>query len=74
MGLGSGGCPTAADDRRAAVVNTEHPLFVTIGFLLTIFGFVIQFLAVPEPTSIAQLRREIKIMRMKDDAMKARSN
>jgi hypothetical protein len=35
---------------------------------MIVLGFVIQFLAVPEPKSIAQLRREIKILKMEAKA------
>jgi len=64
--IGHRGCPTALDDRRAAVVNTEHPLFVTIGFLMTILGFLIQFFSVPESKSVAELRAEIKKLKLQD--------
>jgi hypothetical protein len=65
MQMGHMGCPREEDDRPAAVVNTEHPLFVTLGFVLIVFGFVCQFLAVPEPKTIADLRREIKLLKAK---------
>lgn len=39
--LGHAGCPTPEDDRPAAVVNTEHPNFITIGFLTILLGFII---------------------------------
>ena len=64
--MGHSGCPTAQDDRRAAVVNTEHPTFVTIGFLSIVAGFIIQFFAVPEPRTIAQLRQEIKLLKARE--------
>jgi hypothetical protein len=64
VGLGHRGCPTAEEDRRAAVVNTEHPNFITLGFLMIFFGFFIQFFAVPEPRSLAQLRQEIKLLKL----------
>lgn len=66
--LGQHGCPTTADDRRAAVVNTEHPLFVTIGFLFLVGGFIVEFFAVPEPRTIAQLRQEIKLLKTRERA------
>ncbi len=68
VGIGHMGCPTSEDDRPAAVVNTEHPMFITFGFCLIVIGFVIQFLAVPEPKSIAQLRKEIKMLKMQAEA------
>jgi hypothetical protein len=63
--LGHHGCPATSDDRRAAVVNTEYPALVTIGFLMTLIGFSIQFFSVPEPRTIAQLRQEIKLLKAK---------
>lgn len=69
--LGHYGCPVTKDDRRAAVVNTEHPDFITLGFLLIVAGFIIQFFAVPEPRTIAQLRHEIKTLK-KEEKLKIR--
>jgi hypothetical protein len=66
--IGHRGCPTSQDDRRAAVVNTEHPTFITIGFFLIFFGFMILFFSVPEPKTIAQLRYEIKMLKIKERA------
>ena len=66
MSIGHAGCPAAANDRRAAVVNTEHPLFITLGFLSIIIGFIIEFFAVPEPKTMAQLRQEIKLLKLKE--------
>jgi hypothetical protein len=62
--LGHEGCPVASDDRPAAVVNTEHPNFITLGFLMIFSGFFIQFFSVPEPRSIASLRQEIKVLKL----------
>lgn len=64
--IGHEGCPAAQQARPAAVVNVEHPCFVTVGFLLIVFGFIIQFFAVPEPKSIAGLRKEIKLLKMQE--------
>jgi hypothetical protein len=44
-------------------VNTEHPTFITIGFLLMILGFGNQFFAVPPPSSIGQLREQIRLLK-----------
>jgi hypothetical protein len=38
-------CPEKA--KSAAIVNTEHPAFITAGFILLVFGFVLQYLAIP---------------------------
>ncbi|HTV83386.1 MAG TPA: hypothetical protein VME18_12105 [Acidobacteriaceae bacterium] len=73
VGLGHRGCPTTPDDRPAAVVNTEHPFFVTLGFLLILLGFTIQFFAVPEPRSIAQLRQEIKLLKLQQKSAKSQN-
>jgi hypothetical protein len=66
--IGGNGCPTSEDDRPAAVVNTEHPLFITIGFCCILIGFITQFFAVPEPKTIAQLRHEIKMLKLQAKA------
>jgi hypothetical protein len=63
VGLGHKGCPIAANDRPAAVVNIEKPEFVTLGFLLIVAGFIVQFFAVPEPVSIAELRKQVKALK-----------
>jgi hypothetical protein len=68
IALGYRGCPTSVDDRPAAVVNTEHPSFITLGFCMILAGFAIQYFAVPEPKTIAQLRQEIKALRMRERA------
>lgn len=44
VAIGHAGCPTSKDDRRAAVVNTEHPVFITLGFFLIVVGFISSFL------------------------------
>ncbi len=68
VAIGHRGCPSSEDDRRAAVVNTEHPVFITIGFSLILIGFVIQFFAVPEPKTIAELRYQIKMLKIREKA------
>ena len=70
---GAQGCPIAQDDRRAAVVNTEHPLFITTGFSLIVIGFIIQFFAVPEPKTVAELRYQIKMLKIKEKAEEERT-
>jgi len=45
--IGESKCPDWEHSRPAAVVSIEHPLFVTIGFVLTALGFLLQFLAIP---------------------------
>jgi hypothetical protein len=66
--IGSNGCPDWQHARPAAVVNIEHPSFLTLGFALLFFGFIIQFFAVPEPKTIAELRYQIKILKIKEKA------
>lgn len=58
--IGFGPCPDWEHSKAAAVVNIEHPFLVTFGFLATLFGFAIQFLAIPNPKTIAQIRKELK--------------
>src|ERR1700691_5183089 len=40
-------CPEWENARPAAVVNIERPSFVTLGFICTTLGFLLQFLSVP---------------------------
>jgi hypothetical protein len=56
----SGPCPDWDTGRPAAVVIIEKPLFVTIGFTLTSLGFLLQFLSLPSPKTIAQMHKELK--------------
>lgn len=53
-------CPDWEQARPAAVVIIEKPLFVTIGFGLTTLGFLLQFLSIPSPRTIAQMRKELR--------------
>jgi hypothetical protein len=64
--FGNLACPEWENSRAVAIVNVEHPIFVTIGFLLTAIGFLLQFLAVPSPKTIAQMRAELKAAKLKD--------
>jgi hypothetical protein len=66
--VGSANCPDWQHARPAAVVNIEHPSFLTIGFSLLFFGFIIQFFAVPEPKTIAELRYQIKMLKIREKA------
>jgi len=58
--IGSQQCPDWENARPAAVVNIEKPGFVTLGFILTTLGFLLQFLSFPSPKSAAQMRIELK--------------
>jgi uncharacterized membrane protein len=58
--LGTHSCPDWENARPAAVINIEHPMFITIGFLLISLGFLIQFLSVSNPATLQQLRDEMK--------------
>jgi hypothetical protein len=58
--MGGMNCPDWENAKPAAVVNFEHPSFVTVGMLLLTLGFVIQFMSVPNPKTIAQLRADLK--------------
>ena len=63
--LGARECPEWEHARPAAVVNIERPMFVTIGFSLTTLGFLLQFLSLPSPKTIAQMRADLKAARLK---------
>jgi hypothetical protein len=64
--LGHSGCPSWENAKPAAVVNIEHPDFEGIGFALLIIGFALQYFSVPQPATIAHLRRELKAAQLKD--------
>jgi hypothetical protein len=59
-GMGIYTCPEWEHARPAAVVNIENPSFVTLGFICTTLGFLLQFLSVPSPQTTSQMRQEIK--------------
>jgi hypothetical protein len=56
-------CPEWENARPAAVVNVEKPFWVTLGFIIISLGFLLQYLAVPDPRTIEQLRTELKAVR-----------
>jgi hypothetical protein len=58
--MGHRGCPDWEHAKPAAVVNIEHPTFEGLGFLILLAGFLLQYLAVPQPKTIAQIREELK--------------
>lgn len=68
--IGHVGCPEWERSKPAAVVNIEHPTFVGIGFLILMGGFLIQYLSVPQPRTIAQIRQELKILKAHDKLQK----
>jgi hypothetical protein len=46
----AGKCPDSASKQPTAVISTEHPNFITLGFLCLFVGFSIQYiLERPEP-------------------------
>lgn len=61
--VGHPNCPDWEHSRPAAVVNIEHPFFEGLGFLTLLAGFLIQYLSVPQPKTIADLRRELKLLK-----------
>jgi len=63
VSIGMPACPDWENARPAAVINVEYPFFVTLGFLMLISGFVIQYFAVPDPHTIDRLRSEPKAWR-----------
>lgn len=62
--IGGGPCPDWEHAKAAAVVNIEHPALEGIGFLLLVAGFLMQYLAVPQPKTIAQMRAELKLLKL----------
>jgi hypothetical protein len=74
VAIGSMGCPDWEHARPAAVVNIEHPRFVGIGFILMLSGFLLQYLSVPQPKTIASLRKELKEIKMAERLAKSSKN
>lgn len=72
MGFGMRNCPDWEHARPAAVVNIEMPSMVTLGFIFITTGFLLQFLAVPGPKTIAQMRQELKKVQMQSKIDKSR--
>jgi len=68
LGIGAAGCPDQPDSRAVAVVNIEHPILVTLGFLILVSGFLFQFLSIPSTKTIAQLRKELKGLQKEEQA------
>jgi len=64
--IGHYGCPNWDAARPAAVVNVEHPAFEAIGFITLLLGFLIQYLAVPQPKTMAALRLELKKLKAEE--------
>jgi hypothetical protein len=58
--MGMNGCPDWEHARPAAVVNIEHPAFSALGFIVLLAGFLLQYLSVPQPKTVAQMREELK--------------
>lgn len=58
-------CPDWNNAKPAAVVNIERPFLVTFSFSLLAIGFLLQYLAVPDPSTIEQLRKDVKSLRQR---------
>lgn len=53
-------CPEWQNARSVAVVNIEKPILVTVGFSILTMGFLLQFLSIPSPKTVAQMRKDLK--------------
>jgi hypothetical protein len=71
--MGMSTCPDWEHSRPAAVVNFEYPWFVSIGFGLLMCGFLIQFLAVPDPKNIAAMRKTLREAKLQERLNKFKS-
>lgn len=69
-----GGCPDWAHAKPAAVVNIEHPTFEGLGFLLLLLGFALQYFSVPQASTVAYLRKQLKVAKMEEIARRNRRN
>jgi hypothetical protein len=70
-GVIGGACPQWPGARSVAVVNFEKPYLVTIGFCVLTLGFLIQFLAIPSPKTISQIRKELKEAQLREKAKRS---
>ena len=68
--FGVRGCPSWQNAKPAAVVNIEHPTFEGLGFFLLMFGFALQYFAVPKAATIAYYRTEIKKAQLQEKLKK----
>jgi hypothetical protein len=68
VSFGHMGCPNWDKARPAAIVSIEHPFFEGLGFVCLLAGFLLQFLSVPQPRTIAEIRKELKLSRVKERA------
>lgn len=66
--MGHASCPSWEQARPAAVVNIEHPTFEGIGFILLLAGFLLQYLSIPQPKTIQELRKELKALKLQETA------
>jgi hypothetical protein len=72
--IGSIRCPQFEDAKPVAVVTIELPWMAYSGFILTLFGFVLQFFAFPGPKSVAAMRAELRLAkRLERDKQKLNS-
>lgn len=68
--IGSRTCPDFEKAKPAAVVNSEHPVLITFGFLLSTLGFLLQYLSFPSPKTAAEMRQELKAFQRTEDLKK----
>jgi hypothetical protein len=74
MQIGHKSCPDWEHAKPAAVVNIEHPIFEGLGFVTLLAGFLIQYLAVPQPRTVAQIREELKQLKAEQKKSQSISN
>jgi len=42
---------------------SKLPFLVTLGFILLLLGFAVQYFSIPNPETIEHLREELKLLR-----------
>jgi hypothetical protein len=68
----AGPCPTASVRQETAVITTEHPTFIKIGFFFLLVGFFIQFWLEREEPLLprAERRRQYNLWRKQQKRFK----
>lgn len=73
FGIGYTVCPDWEHSKPAAVVNVEHPSFVTLGFIASILGFLLQLMTIPRRKTLAEVNEELRTLRKQKRVLEMQS-